>query len=60
MFISTISIDPFILKIEGRGALQFHMDKFSDKEIKQTTALLIQGLGNTGVTEKEYKIEAVL
>ena len=60
MIFSILSIDPYIIKLEGRGALLFAMKTFKSKQIEQCEALLSQGLINSGLKINEYKIEAVL
>ena len=60
MLFSIVNIEPYSLKLEGRGALLFAMKTFKPNQIKQCEALLSQGLINSGLKINEYKIEAIL
>ena len=60
MLFSVVSLEPYIIKIEGRGALGFAMKTFKPVQIEQCEALLSQGLINSGLKINEYYIEAIL
>ena len=59
ILITVISKFPYVVKVEGRGALKYHMEEFNSKQIEQCKALIKQGLANLGMTEKEYFIDVI-
>ena len=48
MVFSVLSLEPYIIKLEGRGGLLFAMKTFKPVQIEQCEALLSQGLINSG------------